>query len=160
MQAIPTIVVTWQLCTVNCCIPGWKGPRASANIRRRMCGYCSQVTVWYRLVPPQTVHLRFDQKLKNQGAASTLHTFRPSEPRLQHARSRSTISFVYCRNTIVPFFHARSHSLSPGCRAQLSVNHTQPSKPLNNAKSCTATTSLHSPFHPGFSISWGRRFSQ
>ena len=34
--------------------PGWKGPRASANIRRRMRGYRSQVTMRYRSVPPQT----------------------------------------------------------------------------------------------------------
>ena len=51
--------------------------------------------------------------------------------------------------TLSHFFHARSHSFSRGCWVQLSVNHTQPAKPLNNAKYRTATMSLRSPFHPG-----------
>ena len=93
-------------------IPGWKGLRASVNIQRRMHGYRLRVTVRYRSVPPQTVHFRFDQKLKNHGVASTLRTFEPLEPSLQHPRLRSTISFVYCRNAIVHFFtldHTHCH---------------------------------------------------
>ena len=84
-------------------IPGGKDRRASTNTRQRMRGYCSRVTVRYRSIPPQTVHFRFDRKLENHGVASTLHALEPSEPRLQHARSRSTISFIYRQNTIVPF---------------------------------------------------------
>ena len=114
-----------------------------------MRGYRSLVPVRYRLVLPQTVHFRFDRKLKNHAVASTLRAFEPSEPSLQHPRSRSTTNSVHRRNAIVPFFHARSHSLSPGCWARLSVNRTQPPKPLNNANSRTATTSLRGPFHPG-----------
>ena len=41
---------------------------------------------------------------KNHLVASTLRTFEPSEPRLQHPRLRSTTNFVYRRNAIVPFF--------------------------------------------------------
>ena len=36
-----------------------------------------------------TVHFRFDQKLKNHGLVSTLRTFEPSAPRLQHPGSSS-----------------------------------------------------------------------
>ena len=85
-------------------------------------------------------------KTKSHGVTSTLHVFEPSEHRLQHPRLRSTTNFVY---SLSHFFHTRSHSLSPGCRAQLSMNCTQPLKPLNNTKFRTATTSLHCPFHPG-----------
>ena len=102
----------------------------------------------YHAIPPQTVHFRFNRKLKNHGVTSTLHVFEPSEPRLQHPRSRSNTNFIYHRNTIVPFF-TLDHTLSPGCRAWLSIDCTQPLKPLNNAKFRTVTRSLRSPFHPG-----------
>ena len=51
-------------------IPEWKGPRASANIRRRMRGYRSRVTARYHSVPPQTAHFQFDRKLINHEVAS------------------------------------------------------------------------------------------
>ena len=107
-------IATWSHAPVP---PGWKRPRTSTKIRRRMRGYRSRVTMRYRSVPPRTVHFRFDRKLKNHGVASTLRTFEPSEPRLQHARSRSTIIFVYRRNAIVPFFtlnHTHFHQAA-GC---------------------------------------------
>ena len=122
--------------------PGWKGPRASTNIRQRMRDYRSRVTARYCSVPPQTVHFWFDRKLKNHGVTSTLRTFEPSEPRPQHPRLRSTTNFVYHRNTIVPFF-------TLDYQTWLSVNRTRPPKPLSNVKSCTAITSLRSPFHLG-----------
>ena len=64
----------------------------------------------------------WSKTIKSWSCFNSAHAFKSSEPRLQHPRSRSTTNFVYHRNAIVPFFYARSHSLSPGCQAQLSMN--------------------------------------
>ena len=116
------------------------------------CKYPVRVTARYSLVPPQTVCFWFDQKLKNHGLASTRRVFEPLEPSLQHPRLRSTTNFVYHQKAIVQFFHARSHTLSPGCRPRSGVNCMRPPELLNNAKSRTATTSLRGSFHPGIHL--------
>ena len=84
--------------------PGWKGLRARANIWRRMRGYRSRVTTWYRSVLPQTIHFRFGRKLKNHGVTSTLCTLELLAPRLQSLGSRSATNLVYRQNAIISFF--------------------------------------------------------
>ena len=81
--------------------PRWKGPRTHTN---KNAVYRSRVTVRYHLVPPQTVHFRFDRKLENQGVASTLCGFEPSAPRLLCPGSRSATNLVHSRNAIISFF--------------------------------------------------------
>ena len=70
----------------------------SENVRLSLASYHA-----IQLSTPQTIHFRFNRKLKYHGVASTLHVFEPLEPRLQHPRLRSTTNFVYRRNDIVPF---------------------------------------------------------
>ena len=121
----------------------------SANIQQRMRGCCSQVTVRYHSVPPQTVHFRFDRKQKIMESLQlcTRSSLRNLGCNILDRGPLQTSFTVETPSS--HFFHARSHSLSPSCRARLSMNHTQPPKPLNNAKSRNATMSLRSPFHPG-----------
>ena len=70
-------------------------------------------------------------------------------PRLQHHGSRSGTNFVHHRNIIVSFFRTRWCYCHYTALVQLSSNHIQPPKPLNNTKFRTATTSLCGPFYPG-----------
>ena len=43
------------------------------NIQQRMCGYHSQVITQYRVVPPQTVHFQFNQKLERARALKSTY---------------------------------------------------------------------------------------
>ena len=117
------------------------------RIQWRMCDYHSRLTTQYHLVSPQTIHFRFDRKLKNHRVVSTLHVFKPLAPRLQYTGLRSASNLVHHQNTIIFFFvfaldHTQCHL---PYQAQLSSNHMQLPKPLNSTKYHTTTTSLCGP---------------
>ena len=151
-ERAPNTRVTYSKFTVPMYVPGWKGTQASTNIRQRKRRYRSQITARYCSVPPQTIHFRFDRGSKIMEslqlcARSNLWNLGCNT--LDRGPPQTSFDI---ETPLSHFFRTRSHSLSPGCRVQLNMNHMQPPKPLNSAKSRTATTSLRGPFHPGMYV--------